>query len=356
MKILFVIRSWGIGGEQRAASLITQGLSARGHNVTLKVLGPRAVSSAVEIDASVSVSYTPGGHGRFRTVRMVQAIRQELANERVDLIVGFGTNAAIVACLALNKSRVPIVVCERTDPAVGETSRRLLRAIAYRRATAAVFQTDEASNCFGKRYFKHRTTIPNPVHPRAGIRLETRRRPVVVSHSRLTGAKNHRLLIGAFAEVAPRHPEYTLEIYGEGPLESSLRDLIGQLRLQQRIRLFDAQPDVLDKVADCELFVLSSDHEGFPNSLAEAMCLGLACISTDCRIGGPKSMISDGVNGRLVPVGDVASMAAALDDLMSDPAYRERIGWTARGLASSLDPEVVAASWTRFLEVVTVDS
>ena len=104
-----------------------------------------------------------------------------------------------------------------------------------------------------------------------------------------------------------------------------------------------------EKIRTASAFVLSSGHEGMPNALIEAMCLGIPSISTDCPCGGPRELIEDGVNGYLIPVGDEEALADRLRRIFSDEESAERMGKQAALLVEEYRPERVNAEWMDYL-------
>ena len=355
MNILFVIRSWSLGGEQRALSLLSAKFTDEAHRVQVLVLD-RPSDSAAQITSDSRVRRifvdSRSTHRSRRVVRLIAAVRQQVGAVHPDVVVGFGAGAAIIACLALAGLKTPIVVCERNDPARMSLIWRVTRRIAYLRASGAVFQTKEAEAYFTGRSPSRSVVIPNPVHPESRRLRASHEEQVIVNTSRLTGPKNQRMLVQAFSRVAKLHPDYELQIFGDGPERASLEDLVKSLGLQSRVQLRRPETEILPVLSRSRIFVLTSDHEGFPNSLAEAMSLGLACIATDCRIGGPRSMITDGYNGRLVQPGDVDSLTAVLSHLMANPQEIARLGLAARQWASALEVGPIASQWLTFLESV----
>ena len=100
------------------------------------------------------------------------------------------------------------------------------------------------------------------------------------------------------------------------------------------------------------MFVMTSDYEGIPNALAEAMSLGLPCISTDCSPGGAALLMENGKNGLLVPVGDSDKLAEAMREYMDDPEFAEQMGRNAINIADTFSQEKILDQWISFIERV----
>jgi len=244
------------------------------------------------------------------------------------------------------------IISIRNDPVrLYAGAKRVIGRCLLPTADGCVFQTEDARDWFPEKLQKKSTVIMNDVDP---VFFETQCRPGgdVITLGRLSAQKNQRLLLQAFAKIAPKYPDRRLLVYGIGPLEGSLRQEIADLGLQDRILLMGLTSDAPQVLSQAGVFVLSSDYEGMPNALLEALVVGVPCISTDCPCGGPKSLIRDGANGLLVPVGDVDRMAAALDTLLGDPAYAARLGKAARDRAKALHPDQVFAQWRAYVEKV----
>jgi glycosyltransferase involved in cell wall biosynthesis len=146
--------------------------------------------------------------------------------------------------------------------------------------------------------------------------------PILLAVGTLKAVKRHDLLVRAFARM-PR-ADATLCILGEGQERAGLETLIGSLGLQDRVLLAGYQADPAPWYAHADLFVLSSDHEGFGNVLVEALEHGLPVVSTNCPTG-PHEILEDGKYGRLVPVGDVDALARAMDKALSANHDREQL-------------------------------
>jgi len=155
----------------------------------------------------------------------------------------------------------------------------------------------------------------------------------VVHAGRFHTQKNQELLLRAFAGLSGLEAE--LWMLGKGELGEALREQAEKLGIADRVRWcgFLKNPYPLFRNADC--FVLSSDWEGMPNTLIEAMLCGTAAVSTRCDYG-PAEIVRDGENGLLVPVGDISAMTAALRTLAVDPELRRRMAEQGRQSAASM--------------------
>jgi glycosyltransferase involved in cell wall biosynthesis len=151
---------------------------------------------------------------------------------------------------------------------------------------------------------------------------------IVLTHvGRFAPPKNHALLIEAFAQVRTHTPLYLL-LVGGGELEDAVRQQVVELGLQERVRFLGVRADVPAILNASDLFVLSSRWEGNPMSVMEAMAAGLPVVST--AVGGVPELVREGETGLLVPSGDAAALARALQALVDDPARREAMGKAAR--------------------------
>jgi glycosyltransferase involved in cell wall biosynthesis len=133
----------------------------------------------------------------------------------------------------------------------------------------------------------------------------------------LTAAKNHQLLIEAFARLCERRPA-TLVILGDGPLREASAAQALAAGVADQVRMPGFVGDPAAHYATADLFVLSSDYEGYPLVLVEAMHSGLGIVSTDCE-SGPREILDNGAYGRLVPCRDPAALAQAMADALDRP-------------------------------------
>jgi glycosyltransferase involved in cell wall biosynthesis len=185
--------------------------------------------------------------------------------------------------------------------------------------------------------------IPDPVEELDGG-VSAQEQKVVVAAGRLNRQKGFDLLIEAWREVARAHPGWTLRIYGGGPERAALERQAAGLPVELRGRT----KHLGAAMAAGSLFVLSSRFEGFGLVLVEAMGKGLPVVSFDCP-RGPSDIVSDGGDGLLVPPSDVAALAAALIELIGDPARRREMAAAARAKARRYAASEIAPAWETML-------
>jgi len=145
--------------------------------------------------------------------------------------------------------------------------------------------------------------------------------PVIISCGRLVRSKNYPILLSALYKVLRKH-DAKLLILGEGIEKDNLIKLSNRLGLANRVFFLGFRKNPFKYIAKADVFVLSSIYEGYPNVLIEAMACGTAVISTCCP-SGPEEIITDGVNGLLVPVGDADAMSKAILELLKDKKFSE---------------------------------
>ncbi|WP_327323576.1 glycosyltransferase family 4 protein [Streptomyces sp. NBC_01210] len=185
--------------------------------------------------------------------------------------------------------------------------------------------------------------IPNSV-PEPMVAPSDTSGTTVVAAGRLASEKQYQVLIEAFAKVAAVRPEWTLRICGWGNQKDRLRRRIDELGLYNRAHLMGPRSPIEPEWVKGAIAVSTSRHESFGMTLVEAMRCGLPVVSTDCDYG-PREIIEDGVDGLLVPVGDVDAIAGALLKLIDDKDLRRRMGAAALRNARRFDPGPVAKQY-----------
>lgn len=346
MKIVFVLGSMGRGGAEKVISLLSRHYAEKGWETQIILL----LKNTVQYDLHESTKIVDlSGSTNSRIKRLpywLKSVRSYIKKESPDVILSFAARINIIvqtACFGLKKK---IVVSERNDPKSDGRGivTRILTNLLYPKAKGVVFQTKRAASYFGK--LKNAEIIPNPICVLEYAENIGEKR--IVTAGRLTPQKNQKLLISAFAEVGKKHPEYILEIYGEGELKESLENQISELGIENKVFLMGNVKNIHERIKNAQIFVLSSDYEGLSNALLEAMMMGHACVSTNCA--GSDEYIQSGENGILVPVGDKEQLTRAMLELIENDDLRMKVSANARKSVSVLQADNIIENWENILE------
>lgn len=192
--------------------------------------------------------------------------------------------------------------------------------------------------------------MPNPVSfkcPQSAPLVAKR----IISIGRLTAQKQFNSLLRSFDLVHHRHPDWSLEIVGDGELRPSLEKQITAMNLEYCVALAGRSSEVDKHLLASSIFALSSEFEGFGLVILEAMECGLPVVSYDCKYG-PSDIIADGKDGYLVPVNDVKMLADKIGTLIEDVELRTEMGRNAKMKAKQYYPEALAQRWMRFFSNV----
>ncbi len=161
---------------------------------------------------------------------------------------------------------------------------------------------------------------------------------------RLESQKNYPAMISAWKTVAERHPDWTLDIFGEGKLKDVLNQMIKAEGLEGKVNLAGRSSDIRAEMMKSSGLLLSSSFEGFPMVLLEACAAGLPMVSFDCHCG-PSEIVRTGRTGILVPPGDSQAMGEAVCNLIEDEDLRLRCGKGAFAAAEEFLPRNIMRQW-----------
>lgn len=355
MKILFAFGGKQKGGAERAITNIANYMIK---DNDVHFLGLKKIDNFYEINSKIKYHLMEkesdyNSNFLVRNIRRVKKINQIIKSVNPDVVISFAREQSYRILLLNYFNKRKIIVSVRNDPRHEYTSifEKIIMKILYRRVNGFVFQTEEARDFFGKKIKEKSVVIPNPINESYLFEKQIlKKEKKIVSVGRLVEQKNHVLLIDAFSMIAKKFKDYKVIIYGSGELKGQLQNKINLLNLQRQIALAGEVMNVRENIEDAALFVLPSIYEGMPNSLIEAMAIGLPCISTDCPCGGPRFLIKNNVNGILVPVNDTKKMANEIERLLNDKELRDKLGENAKKIKKVLDTNKINKMWLDFIK------
>ncbi|KPI06847.1 glycosyl transferase group 1 [Actinobacteria bacterium OK074] len=371
LRIVFLLHNaYAIGGTVRTTLNLAGALAGR-HDVTIVSMARHRDVPRFEIDPRitlVSLVDTRDGSadladplyarpaadfpardkrsGKYTRLSDVRA-RAYLKRCRADVIIG--TRPGINVYLArFGPRRALRIAQEHLYLDAHHKKLRPVLARHYRALDAVVTMTEADAAVYRARMHLPGVrveAVPNIVPP-TGLPPADATAKVIAAAGRLAPGKRFDLLLAAYAIVAGKEPEWELRIYGGGGQKERLQELIGELGLTGRARLMGTRTPIEAEFARASVVASASDTESFGMTLVEAMRCAVPVVSTDCPLG-PAEIITDGVDGRLVPTGDPDALATALLDLIADEDLRRAMGTAARASAHRYDPEPIVARYER---------
>lgn len=361
-RVLFTIGNLSGGGAERVISLLANAFADRGMDVCICCIGRDQKNVAYPLDDRIRLLSIPSEKGGKlgQLLRLRQAVKAFVP----DVVISFMSYIAIQTLASLLFTGIPVVYSIRSyvlpdaHVEMGKESSvwRIIHwgtLLLYPRARGAVYQSKEQQACFRPARRRKETVIPNPIDPDPlWDRPNRNEEKKIIAVGRLAKEKNYPLLLHAFARILPDFPDYRLEILGEGPERKAIELLIQDLALENTVSMPGFVSNVREKVFSASIYALSSEYEGMPNALMEAMCLGTPCITTDFLGGVAHTLIEDGVNGRIVPRGDVDALAQAMAELLSHEQTRKELGKNGKALRKQVTTETIVSEWLSFLHSI----
>jgi len=353
-KHLFFIGTLTNGGAERVVSILSGKMAEQGMSVEILTYYDMPVFYPVHPDVKITcVEKETGTKSKGKNFLWVR----KYFKEHADVLISFLAPFNIFALACSLGAGTPIIVSDRNDPTKIPSNIlvRKVRDFLYRFAAGIVVQTRKNQSYFSKQVQKKSVVIYNPINlgEKAGSALLTEKHKKIVSVGRLMQQKNQKMLFAAFKNVLAKYPDYQLVIYGEGPMREALEAYAEELGIEKNISLPGSVADVHDRIKDAEIFVLSSDYEGMPNALIEAMCLGLPVIST--KVSGATDLIKDHENGLLTELNDQKELEDAMLELIENPILAEKYAKNAVELNDSLELSKIMNQWIHFVKKTTAE-
>lgn len=367
MRLTFIV-NWKIdkGGVGRVISNMANFWAGKGWKITIVNLVNETGPSHYFLDPKIAhhpINFYMKPSNLFQRLvyffKRHLILRQAIQETEPDCVISVDRYQNLRTLISTLGLHIPCIVTEHRESSCYPETNRLEPLLwwLYSRATP-VLLTSDAFYYFPKRVRKHCRVIPNACVVTARNKKKVvndnsnQNGKVLMAMGRLVKQKRFDLLLKAFGDVAPKYPDWTLVIWGEGELRPSLEKLRDQLGLQERARFPGWNQQPYKEMEKSDLFVLSSEREAFALVIMEAMACGLPVVSFDCRTG-PRNIIRDGIDGILVPPENVPALSKALDRLMGDELERNRLAERAPEVAERFSTEKVMGMWEELIHELT---
>lgn len=336
---VFVVHQLYGGGAERVVSVLASELAEKG--IDTHVIIHYKSEKEYMMSDKVKVHYdrddiSNKGNAFIRKIRKLLRIRRIVESCGDCYVLPFCDFATIHTFLATlflrNKKFISTI---RIDPRnVTGVQATLAKIITW--FSFGLFAQNDSEKEYYPGFVQRKTFIvPNPVNSavlkcRHDYRNEIVR---IASVGRLSKQKNFQLIIDVAHLLHDDYPQLRFLIYGDGEEKDNLRASINQKELTERVILKGNVEKIADELNSADMFIMSSDFEGMPNALMEAMAVGLPVISTNC-LSGPADLIKNDEYGMLVPVNDAKAMAAAVEKMVNDIDFAYSIGKNAKIMIS----------------------
>jgi glycosyltransferase involved in cell wall biosynthesis len=363
MKISFFYGNLQRGGAQRVISVLANQFTKQGDEVTILTLDSgnseyKLLPEVLVIGLNVAGNSSNKLDAVKRRLSIINRLKKYQEEEKPDVVVCFSTELYYKLHLASlgKKSSCKLICSERANPAAKKPSaldKIQLRAVE--KADGFIFQTQRVSELFSRTLRDKGTVIHNGLFseeiPETVVPFEQRDSKKICAVGRMDDQKAYDTMFSAFAVFSEQHPEYILNVYGDGQNRSKLEQLIKELDLESRIVLHGNRPDAVEQIKDAGMFVMTSRYEGMPNALIEAMACGLPCVCTDCDFG-PAELIDNGESGLLVPVDDVQAIAAAMAQIADNQALAEKLSNGALEIRRTHSRDAICKQYRDYIESI----
>lgn len=359
--VTLVISSLECGGAERVLKNMTDYWVEQGRPITVITLFSKELDffkldeRIRRIDLGLTNKNFSKISSLINVMKVAGRLRKALKATGNRIVISYIFRTNILTLLMSRFSSLKVIVTEHTDPRQRQLGRGVnyLRKILYPKATAVVVLTNNVKTEWADKFINSDKVkvIPNPIVVPIDSGDDTVMLPprYIVTMGRLIPDKGHRLLLDAFSILINEFPDLSLVLIGDGPERNSLETQIESSDMKN-VLLLGHKYNIAPILSGAECFVLSSLREGFPLALAEAMSCGLASVSFDCS-SGPADIIRDGVDGILVPVGNVNRLASSIATVLRDTERCKAMGGAGKkGIAERFSVVTVMDKWDRLCE------
>ncbi|MEZ9176617.1 glycosyltransferase family 4 protein [Vibrio kanaloae] len=358
MKIKFIVVDITLkGGIERVVSILSPALSEQGHEVEIISIFKRNISPFYDFDENIKIRYQSSSHydsssyfKKLKTFSLIFKSSLDIAfrARNGEVIISLFPNVSI--SLGLLKplfKKITFIASEHSQYNAHNAFVRLLRRIFYRQSEGIVTLTRHDKKIFDKVLSKvHTYQIYNPVSfdINRSASMESKR---IITIGRLEKVKGYDFLIKQMLPFFKKYPDWSLDIYGDGPLKEELDLLINTLGLVDKVHLKGFSTDLQKEIAGGAFYVCSSLTEAFPMSFLEAFSVGMPIVTVDCPVG-PREIVDHQANGLLL-CEQTPTFFDALDLIINDVSMYEKLSSNTTYKVEMFSIDKIIAKWISVL-------
>jgi len=344
MKVFIFIPTLKAGGAERVVSILANNWSQDNVEVTILLLYDSELFYYVSPNVKI-ITLESQFKYHYKFLYFFQ-LRFVLKKIRPSVIQSFLTEYNILVLLSTIGLKIPVFVSDRANPLKHRGFFiESLRKVLYPISSGIISQTQLAKDILLSKFFHNSIkVIPNPL--RLNYDCKMVRSKIILNVGRLIPEKNQLDLLTAFNKLK-YYSDWKLVILGDGPMRAELETRICESNISN-VELLGQVSNVEDFYRTSSIFAFTSDSEGYPNALAEAMSFNLPVVSYNCN-AGPSDLIEHGISGFLVNVGDIEGISKYLEKLILDENLRISIGNEAKNKVNFNSEENVSKSWLNFI-------
>lgn len=349
-RILFVVKKLSDGGAERVVSVLASKLAEDGNDVYILVYFP--TTNEYLTNNLVKKVYMTKDENEYQMLGFgskIALIRRKLKGIQPDFVIPFLYFVGVHVQLAHYGLKGKVVQTVRNDPRSVPEDRveRLIRDITYSFMWRGFVQNRRQLEYFPRFIQKKLVVLPNPVSEQfLNIVRPERKLFTILAAGRLQRQKNFPMLIRAAKLLKEKGYNFRICIYGEGELAEELNSFIAEYDVAGYCMLCGRSNNMSATYQEADVFVMTSNFEGMPNALMEAMASGLPCISTDCPTG-PSELIENGVNGFLIEMDNHEQLANKIEDYFNNEEIARMFGKRAKNqIMLKYSPAIIARRFT----------
>ena len=310
----------------------------------------------VQMNSKRSQSFV--GRNTLGLLKNIRDIRRTVKKGHYDLVVNFADHALYALLIAKKIDKFKVLLSQRVDPYSCVKRTDVFRLKMYKYFEGVVCQTESAMAFFDNKKYStlRKVVIPNPALGKTNEKWDKdNNQGYIVSLARIDlEQKRQDILLKAMKIVHRRFPDVKMRLYGKdvhGSLEI-LNKMIDELELNDCVSYCGVTDDSYLVLKNACMITLSSDYEGIPNVLIEAMEVGVPIISTDCKPGGARLLIDTNDKGIIVERDSPKKMADAIMFYLKNPDTAADYANNAHRSLSRFSENEIAAKWKMIIDSV----